>query len=61
MISKCATTFRRKSPNYGESVSTENIDEISDIAGFRREFNNLFGFDVDGVNYEVATETEILL
>ncbi len=44
-----------------ESVSTENIDAISDIAGFRREFNNLFGFDVNGVNYEAATETEILL
>ena len=44
-----------------DRVSTENIDEISDIAGFRREFNNLFGFDVDGVDYEAATETEILL
>ena len=44
-----------------DEVSTENIEEISDIAGFRREFNNLFGFDVDGVDYEAATETDILL
>ena len=42
-------------------VSTENIEEISDISGFRREFSNLFGFDVDGVDYAVATETEILI
>ena len=44
-----------------EKVSTENVEKISDIAGFRREFNNLFGFDVDGVNYDAATETEIFL
>ena len=44
-----------------DQVSTENIAEISDIGGFRREFNNLFGFDVEGVDYEAATETEIFL
>lgn len=42
-------------------VSTENVEEISAIKGFRREFNNLFGFDVDGVDYAAATETETFL
>ena len=44
-----------------KQVSTENVEEISDIRGFRREFNNLFGFDVDGVDYAAATETETFL
>ena len=42
-------------------VSTDNLEELSDIAGFRREFNNLFGFDVDGVDYGQPTETDVAL
>ena len=44
-----------------EKVSTENLEELSDIAGFRREFNNLFGFDVEGVDYARPTETDVAL
>ena len=44
-----------------EKVSTENLEELSDIAVFRREFNNLFGFDVDGVDYGQPTETDVAL
>lgn len=32
-------------------ISTENIGQISDIAGYRREFMKLFGFEVDGIDY----------
>lgn len=42
-------------------ASTENLDEISDLAGFRLDFNNLFGFEVEGVDYEQPTETELTL
>ncbi len=42
-------------------VTTENLSEISDVAGFRKEFSNLFGFQVDGVDYEALTETELAL
>ncbi len=44
-----------------EKVSTENLEELSDIAGFRQEFNNLFGFDVEGVDYARPTETDVAL
>ena len=44
-----------------EKVSTENLEELSDIAGFRQEFNNLFGFDVPGVDYGQPTETDVAL
>jgi enoyl-[acyl-carrier protein] reductase/trans-2-enoyl-CoA reductase (NAD+) len=42
-------------------AATENVEEISDLAGYRRDFSNLFGFDVDGVDYEAPVETEIPL
>jgi len=40
-------------------VTTENLDALSDIAGFRRDFSQLFGFAVEGVDYEQPVETEI--
>ena len=42
-------------------VTTENLLEISDFGAFRQEFSNLFGFHVDGVDYEVLTETGVTL
>lgn len=42
-------------------ATTENVEEISDLAGYRRDFNNLFGFEVEGVRYEVPVETELPL
>jgi enoyl-[acyl-carrier protein] reductase/trans-2-enoyl-CoA reductase (NAD+) len=40
-------------------VTTANLNDLSDFAGLKRDFNQLFGFDVPGVNYEAAVETEI--
>jgi enoyl-[acyl-carrier protein] reductase/trans-2-enoyl-CoA reductase (NAD+) len=33
-------------------VSTDNIMEVSDLAGFRRDFLRIFGFEADGVDYD---------
>lgn len=33
-------------------ATSENLDEIGDLEGYRKDFYNLFGFDVDGVDYE---------
>lgn len=35
-----------------EKVNTDNVLEISDFAGYKREFMQLFGFEVDGVDYQ---------
>jgi len=35
-----------------EQTSTENLSDISDIEGYRKEFFNLFGFELDGIDYE---------
>jgi enoyl-[acyl-carrier protein] reductase/trans-2-enoyl-CoA reductase (NAD+) len=33
-------------------VNTANLMELSDLAGFRRDFLRIFGFEADGVDYE---------
>ena len=43
------------------SVDTESLCDLADFEGFKRDFNNLFGFDVDGVDYGVPVETETYL
>lgn len=40
-------------------LSTDNIDELSDIAGYRREFFQLFGFETDGIDYEADADPEV--
>ena len=42
-------------------VETGNLADLADFEGFRRDFNNLFGFDVDGVDYDLPVETEVFL
>ncbi len=41
-------------------IDTDNFHELSDYAGFRRRFRNLFGFEVEGVDYDAAVETELV-
>jgi enoyl-[acyl-carrier protein] reductase / trans-2-enoyl-CoA reductase (NAD+) len=40
-------------------VTTENLRSITDFAGFQRAFRQLFGFEVDGVDYEEPAETDL--
>ena len=41
-------------------IDTDNFHELSDYTGFRRRFRNLFGFEVEGVDYDAAVETELV-
>jgi len=34
------------------NVTTENLHELTDFAGYRAEFLRLFGFGIDGVDYD---------
>lgn len=38
-----------------EQATTENLEQISDIVGYRNEFFNLFGFNFDSVDYDADT------
>ena len=40
-------------------LTTENLLEISDFTAFERAFRNLFGFEVEGVDYSQPTETDL--
>jgi enoyl-[acyl-carrier protein] reductase/trans-2-enoyl-CoA reductase (NAD+) len=44
-----------------EQVESGNLMQISDYAGFKREFRSLFGFEVDGIAYDQPAETEAVL
>ena len=35
-----------------ETATTENLSEIGDLEGYSNDFYNLFGFKVEGVNYD---------
>jgi enoyl-[acyl-carrier protein] reductase / trans-2-enoyl-CoA reductase (NAD+) len=40
-------------------VNTENLRQLTDFAGFQRDFRSLFGFEVTGVDYAEPVETDL--
>jgi len=40
-------------------VQTDTIPELTDFTGYKKEFLNLFGFEIPGVNYEAEVNTEV--
>ncbi len=42
-------------------VTTENLRSLTNFAQFQRDFRNLFGFEVEGVNYDEPVETDLIL
>jgi enoyl-[acyl-carrier protein] reductase/trans-2-enoyl-CoA reductase (NAD+) len=43
------------------TVTTENLLTATDFAAFKRAFRNLFGFEVDGVDYSQPVEIDVKL
>ena len=39
-----------------EQATTENLAEIGDLEGYRKDFYNLFGFDFAGVDYKAEAD-----
>lgn len=50
---------QRRVQELWEIIDTENLNEISDWIGFKREFLQLFGFEVAGVDYDEPVEIDI--
>ena len=42
--------------NLWIKATSENLAEIGDLEGYRKDFHNLFGFGFGGVDYEADTE-----
>lgn len=44
--------LQRKVDDIWKKVTTENVSELTDIAGYRDDFMRLFGFGVEGIDYD---------
>ena len=42
-------------------ISTENLAELTDFAGYKEEFLTLFGFGLDGVDYQADVATDVTI
>lgn len=42
-------------------LTTENVYELSDLEGYRREFFQLFGFETDGIDYEAEVNPDVAI
>ncbi|MGB1141777.1 MAG: enoyl-ACP reductase FabV [Halioglobus sp.] len=42
-----------------DGISTENLRERSDFDGYKREFLQLFGFEVEGVDYDAEVDPDV--
>ncbi|OAI12998.1 enoyl-ACP reductase FabV [Methylomonas sp. MED-D] len=40
-------------------IDNENINELTDFAGYKQDFLRLFGFEVDGVDYDADVNPEV--
>jgi enoyl-[acyl-carrier protein] reductase/trans-2-enoyl-CoA reductase (NAD+) len=43
------------------AITTDNIAELTDLDGYRREFFQLFGFETDGVDYEQDVDPDVTI
>jgi len=44
-----------------EDINTETLRQLSDFAGYKREFLQLFGFEVDGVDYDAEVDPLVII
>ncbi len=47
---------QEKVADLWNKASTENLPEIGDLAGYKQDFLNLFGFGFEGVDYEADAD-----
>lgn len=41
------------------TVNSDNIESLTDLHGYQKDFYRLFGFGMDGINYNAETEADI--
>ena len=44
-----------------DQINTENLSDLSDFSGYREEFLQLFGFEVDGVDYDADVDPAVTI
>ena len=41
------------------SINDQNLTELADFSSYKKEFLNLFGFEVDGVDYDAEVDPDV--
>lgn len=44
-----------------QQVNSDNLNELTDFVGYKQEFLKLFGFGVDGVDYDADVDPEVAI
>ena len=44
---------------FWPQVTTENLEQLTDIAGYRNDFYRLFGFNAAGIDYDADVDTNV--
>ena len=44
-----------------QDINSDNLERLSDIQGYRQDFYRLFGFMLDGIDYQAETDPEVLI
>ncbi len=44
-----------------DGINTDTLRQLSDFDGYKREFLQLFGFEVDGVDYDAEVNPEVVI
>lgn len=50
---------QREVAEWWPQISTDNLADVSDIAGYRADFLKLFGFGLDGVDYDADVDPAV--
>lgn len=45
--------------NAWAQITTENLNDLTDFAGYKHEFLKLFGFDIEGVDYDADVDPDV--
>ena len=55
------TDIQEKVVEIWNTITTENLNEMSDYAGYQKNFLNLFGFEIAGVDYDEDVDIDLML
>lgn len=44
-----------------QSIKSENVEQVSDIAGYRKDFYKLFGFGLSGIDYDKDVDIDVAI
>jgi enoyl-[acyl-carrier protein] reductase/trans-2-enoyl-CoA reductase (NAD+) len=55
------TDIQDRIKSLWETATTENLSEIGDLAGYKQDFLNLFGFGFEGVDYNSDANEMVLV